>query len=173
MKKRYYLFRHGETFVTKSQGRHFLYGLRHFSAQLLPDGLPVIKDLGIYLHDKSIDYAVTSEYLRCRDTAAIVAKYTKKDFIGDKRLNSFFLETPWHFRKRLQKFLTAMENSDYQSIVICTHGLVLSMLVGLLTKKNFSFKEIFSPPPPGTLLIIEDGQLQIINFKDHFAPPKL
>lgn len=164
MKKTYYLFRHGETFVTQSKGKKLWYGLHHFSAHTLPGGLKKTESIGKYLQNKPIDYYVSSQYLRCKETAAIVAKSTHKDFSFDKRLNSFFIETPWHFKKRLQNFLADMESSEFQSIAICTHGLVLLVLMMLLTKKRFSFKEIFIHPSPGQLLIIENGKLQIVNF---------
>ncbi len=164
MKKTYYLFRHGETFVTQSKGKKLWYGLHHFSAPTLPTGFQATKSIGAYLKNKPIDYYVSSQYLRCKETAAIVSKSTHKKISFDKRLNSFFIETPWHFRKRLQNFLADMESSDFQSIAICTHGLVLLVLVMLLTKKRFRFKEVFIHPLPGQLLIIKHGKLQIMNF---------
>src|SRR5690348_15377194 len=100
MNKTYYIFRHGETVVTQSKGKKKWYGLRHFSAHILPVGFPATKSMATYLKSRSIDYYVCSEYLRCRETAAIVTEVTKRDFVFDKRLNDYFIETFWHFRKR-------------------------------------------------------------------------
>jgi len=141
-----------------------VYGIKHFSARTLPTGFQATEKIGKYLKNKSIDLCVSSQYLRCRETAAIVSKHIHKDFIYDKRLNSYFIETPWHFRKRLQNFLNTIENADYQSVAICTHGLVLSVLVSLLTEKHFTLKDIFSPPLPGELLVIKNGQVEVISF---------
>lgn len=164
MKRTYYIFRHGETFVTQSQRKIQLYGLRHFSAHILPEGIPALKGIGHFLKDKPVDYFVSSKYLRCKETAAIISEITKDKFTFDSHLNDYFIETFWHFRKRLQKFLNNIESSNHKTIAICTHGVVITGLVNLLTKNKFTFSEMFHYPSPGELIVIEGGNVKTINF---------
>jgi broad specificity phosphatase PhoE len=171
MNKTYYILRHGETVVTQSKGKKKWYGLRHFSAPILPIGIPVTKSIASYLKNKSIDYFVCSEYLRCRQTAKIVSEVIKKDFVCDQRLNDYFIETFWHFRRRLQSFLADMDKLPYESIAVCTHGFTIAGLTQFLTKGTFSFSEMFNYPSPEELTIVKKQTKEVINFNGNEYDP--
>jgi broad specificity phosphatase PhoE len=161
--KTYYILRHGETFATRSG---MGYGFRIFSAPILPQAVGPLKKMGNYLHDVDIDFSISSALIRCRQTAEIITKESGKEFIFDKRLNEYFLETFGHLRKRLQAVLTDIDNNDYKNIMICTHGACIAMLISILTarhEKPVSFS-LFQYPPPGVLTIIRDNSVQEINF---------
>lgn len=159
--KKFYILRHGETFATK---RGIGYGVRIFSAPLLPEARRAIERMANYLKDIPTDYHVSSRIKRCRQTAQIITEITGKEFAFDARLNEYFIETFGHFRKRIQSFLDEMQSSEYKNIVICTHGAGIAGLVSLITKTNFDRYTLFNYPPPGILTIIEKEKLQQINF---------
>jgi broad specificity phosphatase PhoE len=161
--KTYYIFRHGETFATK-KGRG--YGMRIFSAPILPEAGVPLQKMGEYLKSVDTDFQVSSALLRCRQTADIITTETGKTFVFDKRLNEYFLETFGHLRKRLQEVLTEIDKNDYKNIVICTHGACIAMLISILTarhEKPTAFN-LFRYPPPGVLTIINNNNVQEINF---------
>lgn len=167
MPKTYYLFRHGETFVTRGQRlwyypkflpeTAFSYGTQVFSASILNETKPTIQKLAEYLKDVKTDFNASSQFRRCRQTVQIVEKETKKEFVFDKRLNELVFETPWTFRYRVGSFLKDLEKHEYQSVAICTHGAVLALFASLLTGKVVGF------PKPGVLVIIKDHE---ITYKD-------
>ncbi len=168
MAKTFYLFRHGETFVTRGQRlwyyprflpeTAFSYGARVFSASILEEAKPTLQKLAEYLKDIPTDFNASSQFRRCRQTVQIVEKETKKEFIFDKRLNEFVFETPWAFRHRVKSFLKTLVDKDYQNVAICTHGAVLSLLASLLTGKAVGF------PKPGVLVIIKGNQIKYQDF---------
>ncbi len=161
MVKRYYIFRHGETFATKG---HFGYGLNIYSASILDTGIPTIEKLAEYLKDIPSDYNVCSEFKRCRQTVAIVEKTTGKKFEYDAHLNEYILEPIWRFRKRVRHFIEDCEDKNYETVMICTHGAVMAALKHLLTTHKFKLRNLIDYPKPGILMIIEDGKLTEVNF---------
>lgn len=173
MTKTYYLFRHGDTFVTRGQRlwyyprflpeTAFSYGAKVFSASILDESKPTLQKLAEYLKHISTDFNASSQFRRCRQTVQIVEKETKKEFIFDKRLNEFVFETPWTFRHRVRSFLKDIETKDYQTVTICTHGAVLALFASLLTGKAVGF------PKPGVLVIIKGHE---ITYKDFNSVPK-
>lgn len=173
MAKTYYLFRHGDTFVTKGQRlwyyprflpeTAFSYGARVFSASILDEAKPTLQKLAEYLKDIPTDFNASSQLRRCRQTVQIVEKETKKEFIFDKRLNEFVFETPWTFRHRVRSFLKDLERKKYENVAICTHGAVLALFASLLTGKAVGF------PKPGVLVIIKG---QEITYKDFNSVPE-
>lgn len=161
--KTYYIFRHGETFATKAGTG---YGVRVFSAPILPQAQEPLEKMGEYLKQVPSSYNVSSQLLRCKQTVAIIGNKADKTFVFDKRLNEFFLESLGHFRKRLQSLLVDIEKESAEHILICTHGAGIAGLISLLTPKKDmpGAFDIFHYPPPGVLTIIHGETLKEINF---------
>jgi broad specificity phosphatase PhoE len=169
----YYLFRHGDTFVTKGQRvwyypkfipeTAFSYGSKVFSASILDEAKPTIQKLAEYLKEIPTQFNASSQFRRCRQTVEIVEKVSKKEFVFDKRLNEFVFETPWAFQHRVKNFLYSIEEKEYQSVTICTHGAVLALIATILTGQKVGF------PKPGVLVIIKGGE---ISYKDFNSVPK-
>jgi broad specificity phosphatase PhoE len=169
----YYLFRHGDTFVTKRQRlwyyptflpeTAFSYGTKVFSASILDEAKPVIQKLADYLKDIPTDFNTSSQLRRCRQTVQIIEKITHKEFVFDKRLNEFVFEAPWVFQNRVKNFLKMLEQKEFQSVAICTHGAVLALIASILSGKKVGF------PKPGVLVIIKGNT---ITYKDFNAVPE-
>lgn len=161
--KTYYIFRHGETFATKAGTG---YGIRVFSAPILPEAHAPLQRMGAYLKSIESSYNVSSQIHRCRQTVEIVGKESGKTFVFDKRLNEFFLESFGHFQKRLQSILTDIEKESAENILICTHGAGIAGLISLLTPKKDmpGAFDVFHYPRPGVLTIIKGETIQEINF---------
>jgi broad specificity phosphatase PhoE len=163
MSKTYYLFRHGETFATlKNKG----YGWRIRSAHTLEAGKPVTKEIAQFLKDIKSDHNATSGYTRCLETAQIITDVTGKQFVVDRRLNEFFFETFGNLRNRLKNFLAEMEDSDYETILVCTHGACLAGLIMLLTTGQYHAADLISYPPPGILIKIENCKVEEWDFNE-------
>lgn len=161
--KTYYIFRHGETFATKAGTG---YGVRVFSAPILPEAHAALERMGAYLAQVENSYNISSEILRCRQTVEIISEKSGKSFVFDKRLNEFFLESFGHFKKRLQSVLADIEKQTAENILICTHGAGISGLISLLTPKKDmpAAFDIFHYPMPGVLTIIKGETIQEVNF---------
>lgn len=158
----FYIFRHGETFVTKQN--KFWYGRRVFSAPILEEGKPAIHRLGQYLKNIPTDINYCSPYKRCRQTAEIITEESGKGFIFDKRLGEFFWEPFGHFKRRVKRLLAEVEQQGYQSVAICTHGAVIAALVKLIRKGDLEPGEEFHYPKPGILLIVDGKELKEVDF---------
>ena len=159
--KTYYIFRHGETRATLA-GRG--YGFQIRSAHIIEEGKPAMMRMGGFLKNIPTDHNVSSRYNRCKETAQIITEVTGKEFAFDNRVNEFFFETFGRLRFRLRKFIEEMESSDYETILICTHGACISGITKLLTKGEYSPEEILDFPPPGILLKIKDGKIEKWDF---------
>lgn len=161
MKKTYYIFRHGLTLAVKRK-RWYWHTL--YSAQIIEEGKPSIERLATYMKDIKGDYYVSSPFLRCRQTSAIVSKATGKEFAVDKRLGEYSFELPWRFKKRFLSFIADMEESDYKTIVICTHSIGIEMLIQFVTNGKLRFFHRLTAPLTGVLTIIKDGKITEKNF---------
>lgn len=159
--KTYLIFRHGETFATKAKS---WYWHRIYSAPILEEGKPAIIKLGQYLKDIPTDFNVCSPFLRCRQTAEIVTGLTGKKFELDSRIREYSFEFPYYLKKRVLNFLTEMEASDKKTILICTHAIIIELIIQYLTKGKLSLRERLAAPLPGVLTIIKNKQLKEINF---------
>jgi len=161
MKKNYYIFRHGLTLAAKKRQWywHTLY-----SAQILDEGKPSIEKLATYLKDIKADYYVSSPFLRCQQTTAIITKKSGHKFSTDKRIGEYTFEFPWNFKKRILSFIEDMESSDYKTIVICTHSAVIEMLIQYFTHGKLRFIHRLTAPLTGSLTIIKNGQISEKNF---------
>jgi broad specificity phosphatase PhoE len=158
----FYIFRHGETFVTKQS--KFWYGRRVFSAPILEEGKPAVHRLGEYLKGIPTDINYCSPYKRCRQTVEIVSEESGKEFNFDKRLGEFFWEPFGHFRRRVKKFLKEVEAKNYQSVAICTHGAVIAALIKIIRQGNIQPGEELHYPKPGILLIVTENEIKVIDF---------
>lgn len=161
MNKTYYIFRHGETFATKGNG---LYWHKIFSAPILEEGKPTIIKLAEYLRDIPSDFNVVSPFLRCQQTAAIVTQITGKEFSTDRRIREYTFEIPWLFKKRIISFIKTLEQSSYQSIIICTHSIVIEMLIQFLVHGHVSLTKRMYAPLPGVLSVIKGKDISTFNF---------
>ena len=154
--------RHGETFATK---RNSGYGMRVFSAPILMEGIPAIETQAAFLLDIKTDYNVSSPIKRCRQTAKIVHNITGKEFHFDRKIREFFLETFGGLKNRVAKFLSDLDNSEYETVLVITHGAVIAALTHLLARDSFHIAEITDYPKPGVMRVIERGkQMKEIDF---------
>lgn len=144
MDKTFYIFRHGETFASKGGVG---YGDKVFTAPILEEGIPTLERMGEYLKDKETDYNVSSVIERCKQTSGIISRITKKQFVFDKRLNEPFMESFENIKKRLSSLLGEIEEKNYKSILICTHGAIIGALLGFFTAQEFAEENLFSFPP--------------------------
>lgn len=167
----YYIFRHGETFVTK-RGKTgyglgvFAYGFKIYSAPILEEGKPALYKMGEFLKGKPMDAGFSSPLLRCKQTADIITEVTGQEFIFDKRLREFFMESFGSLIGRLQSLLKEIDEKNYESVAICTHAGVIAALISMIIydKKVPSQFDLLHYPMPGVLTIITDKNLQEINF---------
>lgn len=158
---KFYIFRHGETFATKaSKG----YGWRMFSASILNEGIPAIEKMGIYLKSVPSDFNASSHYRRCRQTVGIVSSVCGKGFVFDRRLNEYFLETFNNFHNRLKSFLDFVQKNEYGSVLICTHGACIAVLLKILRGQTPSKQDLFYYPRPGVLTIVEGKKIEEVDF---------
>lgn len=169
--KKFYLFRHGETFVTR--GDRLYYGTKVFSADILDQGKPALTKMGKYLKKIPTDFNVSSQIKRCRQTVQIISKNSDKEFAFDWRLNEVFFELPFFFKMRVRSLLNSIKKSEFQSIAICTHAAVINRLIRAINPKAFGtlLKKDPDPRPP---LQIEVSKQPIIenklNFKKYLSP---
>lgn len=164
MYTKFYIFRHGETFATKAGTG---YGLRIFSADILPEAEGPLERIGNYLRDKKIDYSVSSQIKRCRQSAGVITRVTGNEFVFDRRLNEYFLEPYWYLKRRVMSLIKEAREKKYRTVCICTHGAVIAALIHVLTpeasRQPFS---IYNFPPPGVLVVVEDGKVTQMNFNE-------
>lgn len=169
-KTKFYIFRHGQTFATKNSGAvrfgaFSQYGRRIFSAPILEEGKPALERMGMYLKDKHSDINLSSPFVRCRQTAGVIENISGKSFVFDRRLGEYLLETFGYFRNRIKSVLDFVERQEYHSVVICTHGAVIGVLVNLILGREFNWRSRLQYPDPGVLIIIENGEYKEIDFR--------
>lgn len=172
MKTKYYIFRHGETFVTtnKSLG----YGTKVFSADILKQCFPALEKLGQHLKNIPTNYNVSSKIKRCRQTVEIISKESEKIFQFDPRLNEFFFELPFFFKRRVRSFLKEIDQNNYEVVAICTHGAVINELIKQINPNAFIplIKKSPDPTPPlQTEVSRKSLQLENkVSFTKYLAP---
>lgn len=162
--KHIFIFRHGETQVSKYGGMYW-----SPSAKLLAEATKPLERLGNYLQDSPPGKYFMSPLFRCQQTVAIVTKKNKRNFVVDTRLQEYGMEFPWTFIKRVKEFIKDLENLPDEHIYICTHGIVITALINLLTDQNLSLidliKSAITPIKPAVLVIISDNKIQTISFR--------
>lgn len=161
MKKTYYIFRHGLTLAAK-QRRWYWNAL--YSAQILDEGKPSIERIANHLKRVKSDYNVCSPFKRCRQTADIVTRVTGKKFVSEKRIGEYTFEFPWSFKRRVLRFIEDMENSNHKVIIICTHSVVIEMLIQYATNGKISLIHRLKSPLTGVLTVIKDKKISEIDF---------
>jgi len=159
---KYYIFRHGQTLNSKY---HLPYPKNNRQIKILPDSIPALKKMAEYLKNISSDLNASSEYLRCKQTTKIITKISGIKFSGDVRLNEFNQETFLDLTNRIKNFLEEVEKKEYQTVIICTHGAVISTIKNLLIKGRMKRIELPFYPKPGILLCIEGKKIQKIDFR--------
>lgn len=163
MNKTIYLLRHG----LATHSKHG-YGRKIIDATLLPEGIASTKKIAEYLKDKATDYNVSSEFIRCRETAEIIESITGKKFIFDKRLNENWnnsSETFEEFKKRMLDFVDEIRKSPYENILICTHGRVIAAIKNYIIIKEFNKSMVSDFPDCGTLAILKEKSFEVIDFR--------
>lgn len=161
--KTFYLFRHGETRFSKSDTP---YGAHEHTAEILPEAVGAIERIAHYLKDRQIDYAIRSEFLRCRQTAAIIESLTNLSFISEPQLNEF-TETQFdQFHKRMVKLATTLQEDHHQSFAICTHGAVIAALRRLLLGKTFHAHDLMYYPKTGQVLKVSEAKEEELSFRE-------
>jgi broad specificity phosphatase PhoE len=159
---KYYIFRHGETFYSKSRSS---YPEDNFSVEILPEGILALERLAKYLKNISSDFNVSSEYKRCQQSIKIVSEISGLHFENDARLNEFNRETFEDLVKRLQSFVKDIEEKNYSTVIICTHGAVIAGLKNILTGSEYEKCEMVDYPRTGVLTCIENNKIEEIDFR--------
>jgi broad specificity phosphatase PhoE len=130
----FYLFRHGLTQAVKD-GQN--YGESVKTAEILEEGKPAIERMAGYLKNVEDSANYCSDYLRCRQTVAIIEEITKKKFKIDPRLGEFSSETGEErssLVERLNSFYREVSELPVKNVVVCTHAEVIMSLVSLITQ---------------------------------------
>ncbi len=161
MVKNYYVFRHAQTLATLNNQ---LYGDNIISADIIPEGFPPIQRLADYLKQIPSDLNLTSEFLRCTRTVKIVSQITGQIFKTDQRLNEYYQETFDQLKERVQNLLEELNQSNLQTVIICSHGAVIAGLTHLITTNIYSLDQLHDYPTPGVLLHIENKEIKTIDF---------
>jgi len=149
MNYKYYLFRHG---LAIKPGQN--YQPNNQNIPLLPEAKKDIIKLANKLKHINTDLNLCSQYLRCRQTADLVAQITGKKFIIDAKLNEFQSETFAQFKNRIKSFLKKIHSQNSQHILICTHGAVIAAITHLVKEGKFKLKHELDYPPPAGLRIL-------------------
>lgn len=168
MQKTFYIFRHGATFATLSGSG---YGDHILSASIAQGSQDVLTRIGEYFINIDTDINISSPLLRCKQSVEIIGPIAGKKFIFDERVSEFSTvkneildESLEEFKKRLKDLLSEIDKKKYQSILICTHGAVVSGLSKLLTGGDFNLEDVSTYPDPGVLMTITDKKVSEINF---------
>jgi broad specificity phosphatase PhoE len=160
---KFYIFRHAETFPSKNTGG--IYDENNFATPVLSSGKDITIKLAQYLKDIPSDLNVSSPFERCKETVEIITQVTGKKFIFDERVGEYFQISYPDFRARIEDFLKEIEGRDYQNIIICTHGAVMSQIVHLLCDdKPEEDIPISEGKNTGILVMVEDRSIKEINF---------
>jgi broad specificity phosphatase PhoE len=159
--KHWYIFRHGLATHSK-QG----YGDRILTAEVLPEGIPPIQRLGVFMTTLPCDAAYRSEFLRCQQTAQIVTERTGIHFSPDTRLNEQYQENFSAVHDRVAAFVDEMSASQHTHIWVCTHGIIIAALRHFILDGRFVQSMENDYTQPGELLILADGHDEVVNFRD-------
>lgn len=159
---KFYIFRHAETFSSKYG---ISYGKDNLQSPILFGGKEAIIKLANYLKDIFSDFNVSSPYERCKETVEIISKITDKQFVFDKRIGEYMNISYEKLKKRLLDFLNEINKKGYKSVLICTHGAVVSLLVHLICDINLEETVPLSEyKDTGDLVVIEDKTVKTIDF---------
>lgn len=168
MDKTYYIFRHGDTYATKTKTA---YNETIFTAEIIPESYDAIKRIGSVLSKESIDYFASSEIIRCRQTADMVSAITNIPYDVDKRLSEYDPDSPYvaesteQFVQRIVSFVEEMKQNTYQHIAICAHGSSSAAITNLLLYNSFTEEDFLEYPAPGVLWIVHNKKIKEIDCR--------
>lgn len=158
--KNWYIFRHG--LATRSRNG---YGAQIRTAEVLPEGIPPVQRLARFLDTCPYDWGARSEFLRCQQTAQIVADITGRGFVADPRLNER-VDEPFHeISERVKDFIDGVERTAHQHVWVCTHGIVIAALKSWLTRGDFSRQYENDYIQPGELLKVTPEGVEVVKFE--------
>jgi broad specificity phosphatase PhoE len=161
----YYLLRHAESYFSK---HHIPYGDQVETAEILPEGIPITKEIGKYLAKQDIDAFFASPYKRSVQTARIIEKIVNKKFTLDKRIEEEKIkrkkETFEEMFERLENFLDYIKSKKFESVAICSHGWPLAALFALITKGQVTLEDLDNYPKPGLLIEIKNKSVKYHDF---------
>lgn len=160
---KYYILRHAQTYASK-HNVSYGDGEENFNTHILPEGIPPIERVAKFFKEEGIDRYISSEYIRCKETARIISKATGMEFVFDKRLNEYLNESSENLLERLKNFLEDIESKGYNSVALCTHGAVIAAIKHLLIRGSLQGELLYDYPPPGILLIIDGKKIHELNF---------
>lgn len=152
---KWYLFRHGFTFFSKT---HIPYGPFVNCAPLLPEGKKQAYKIGLQLKKQKAVALFSSPYLRCRQTAEIVSRQIDLPVNFDNRLGEQMItsgkESFEEMVSRLQGFINDTKKLNHSSVAVCSHGWPLGILIALL-KKGSATRTDLKNPPTGEIVEIQ------------------
>jgi broad specificity phosphatase PhoE len=159
----FYIFRHAMTYFSKND---VPYGDQVESAEILPEGIPIVKKLALYLKNIKTDVNFSSPYKRCRQTVEIVKEITGKDFTFDERLHDYNPrnENIEEMFKRLTGLYGILKEKNYKNVAICTHGFPIATLIALMTKGKVDESDLENYPDTGILVIVKDKKVEYLDF---------
>jgi broad specificity phosphatase PhoE len=160
---KYFIFRHGETYNTKNSIDYDDKSV--VEADILPESIPVIKNIARFLSKKNIDYCVSSPLKRCRQTTKIIEENTNYNFAIDQRITEYYNESVKSMVKRLKDFLEEIDKKGYSTIAICSHGEPVSALVKLIVDGKFTIKDLHKYPQTGVVVVVENNKVTFKNFR--------
>lgn len=157
--KTLYLFRHA-----KATGSDVGYGDKIVTATIVPEGIPPIERMAEYLRAVEGSANYSSEFIRCRQTAQIVTRITKKEFTTDKRLNEYYEESFGAFGARVNAFLESLSSARESSVLLCTHGMVIAAVKHMILEGRFMEADKLDYPKTGELWVVNDARVRAIDF---------
>ena len=164
MEKTFYLFRHALS-TRSNQG----YGDLILTATILPEETPPIERMGEYLKTLPDGYNISSDLLRCRQTAEIITKVTGRQFVFDPRLREMVDETFAAVRGRVENILAEFNSRPEEHIFVCTHGVVIAAIKRFLLNGDFVENDQNDYPLCGELVIIQGKNVNYLDFNQ--IPP--
>jgi len=160
-----YIFRHGDTVNTKNLFDKLTVKKDTHSLPILPESYTALEKIGKYLKDIPTDANFCSPYLRCRQSAKIVGKFSNKKYVIDSRIEELEGHINFSdFRKRIISFLNEIKEKNYSAVSICTHGAIIAAIKHMEVNGGFHFFQVLNYPEPGNLIIIKNRKVTQINF---------
>src|SRR4030043_1839294 len=106
----FYIFRHGDTVNTDKP--QIIHKEDTHKLHILPKGAATLKKIGNFLKNVSVDENFCSPYLRCRQSADIVAQITDDEYRLDNRISELEGEEKFSdFKERVIDFLSEIERN--------------------------------------------------------------
>jgi broad specificity phosphatase PhoE len=159
--KTFYIFRHGQTYFSKSE---IPYGENELTAHILPEARESIEKMGRFLASVNVDQAFRSEFLRCKETAQILESQKVTHF-DPNPLFSEFVEPDFEvFLTRMEEAKRFLLSLSANTFALCTHGAVVAALQKLLLDESFHAHELMYYPKTGVVVKVSGGKVENIDF---------